>query len=312
VIPRAEELARYTLERQHPLTRTWVDDARRLAILTEEHAALDILLAEDLEIAAQRAQRLTPGKPAESMLNRWVAVGNDLRVMFGLRFENLDPAKPFVDATPMTRSPEPRDLPGLAAAAQEHYGIHRPRYVRLWSAEPGVEGTVPDRRFLAAPISELQPSGVPPGLALRPAKAVDHYEEALRAYADVDADHPHHREEATLQDLDDLQESADDGLLYDVTVHGEWAGYAAAIIKPDDALGLPAYVVRELVLAKRHRGHGYGRHLSALLAQALPDPTRILIGTIHSANHSARTAALQAGRHDVGGWLQLPLSPAGA
>ncbi|HZX08682.1 hypothetical protein, partial [Kribbella sp.] len=117
MIPTAEELARWTLERQHPLTREWVDDARRLAILAEEHAALDILLAEDLEIAAARAQRLAPGKPAESMLNHWVAVGNDLRVMFSMRFENLDLARPFVDATPMTRSPQPLDLPAIADAA---------------------------------------------------------------------------------------------------------------------------------------------------------------------------------------------------
>lgn len=307
MIPTAEELARWTLERQHPLTRTWVDDERRLAILAEEHAALDILLAEDLDIAAQRAERLAPGRPAESMLNRWVAVGNDLQVMYSMRFENLNLARPFVDATPMTRSPRPSDLPAIAAAAQEHYGIHHPLYVRLWTADPGVDGTLPDRRFLAAPISELQPYDVPPGLALHPAKTVDHYDDARRAYAAVDADHPHHVEEATLQDLDDLQESAEDGLLYDVTVHGEWAGYAAAIIKPDDALGLPAYVVRELVLAPEHRGQGYGRHLSTLLAQALPDPTRILIGTIHTTNQGARTAALKAGRHDIGTWLQLPL-----
>ncbi|GAA3150044.1 GNAT family N-acetyltransferase [Kribbella aluminosa] len=306
-MPSAEELARYTLERQHPLTRAWVDDARRMAILAEEHAALDILLAEDLDIAAARAQRLAPGKPAESMLNRWVAVGNDLRAMFSLRFENLNLARPFVDATPMTRSPEPVDLPAIAAAAQEYYGIHNPLYVRLWTAGDGVDGTTPDRRFLAAPIGDLHPSDVPPGLALRRAKTVDHYDDARRAYAAVDAEHPHHAEEATLQDLDDLQESADDGLLYDVTVNDEWAGYAAAIIKPDDALGLPAYVVRELVLAPGYRGHGYGRHLSTLLAQALPDPTRILIGTIHSANHAARTAALKSGRQDIGGWLQLPL-----
>ncbi|HEY3558329.1 MAG TPA: GNAT family N-acetyltransferase [Kribbella sp.] len=307
MIPGAGELAKYTLERQHPLTRTWVDDARRLAILAEEHAALDILLAEDLEVAALRAERLAPGKPAESMLNRWVAVGNDLHVMFSMRFENMNLARPFVDATPMSRSPEPPDLPRIAAAAQEYYGIHTPLYVRLWSAESGIDGTVPDRRFLAAPISELQPYDVPPGLALRLAKTVDHYDDARRAYAAVDAEHPHHPEEAAIQDRDDLQEAADEGMLFDVTVNEEWAGYAAAVIKPDDALGLPAYVVRELVLAPEHRGHGYGRHLSALLAQALPDPTRILIGTIHHANHAARTAALAAGRQDVGGWVQLPL-----
>ena len=71
-----------------------------------------------------------------------------------------------------------------------------------------------------------------------------------------------------------------------------------------------AYVVLELILAEHHRGYGYGRHLSTLLARALPDPSRILIGTIHATNTGARTAALQAGRHDIGGWLQLPLGQA--
>ncbi|MDX3000941.1 GNAT family N-acetyltransferase [Kribbella solani] len=310
MIPTAEELAKYTLDRQHPLTRAWADDGPRLAVLAEEHAALDILLAEDLEIAAQRATNLAPGKPAETMLNKWVAVSNDLSAMFGIRLENMNPAKPFVDATPMTRSPEPRDLPALAAAAREHFGVHDPLYLRLWSAEPELDGTEPDRRFLAAPISELQPRDVPAGLALRPAKSVDHYDEAREAYDAVDADHPHHADEATLQSLADLQESADDGLLFDVMVNGEWAGYSAAMINQADTLGLPAYVVGEVILAKQHRGHGYGRHLSALLAQSLPDPTRILIGTIHSANHGARTAALRAGRQDIGGWLQLPLNQA--
>ncbi|WP_329003627.1 GNAT family N-acetyltransferase [Kribbella sp. NBC_00709] len=289
------------------MTRTWVDDARRLAILAEEHAALDILLAEDLEIAAQRAERLTPGQPAESLLNRWVAVGNDLHAMLSLRFEGMDVTKPFVDATPMTRSPLPPDLPALAAAARDVYGIHNPQYVRVWSAEPDIPGTQPDRRFLAAPISDLQPHDVPPGLALTPASTVDHYDEARQAYDAVDAEHPHHADEASLQDRDDLEEAAAEGLLFDITANGDWAGYAAAVIKPDDALGLPAYVVLELILAEKHRGHGYGQHLSTLLARALPDPTRILIGTIHALNHSARTAAEKAGRQDIGGWRQLPL-----
>lgn len=310
MIPTADELARYTLERQHPLTRTWVDDATRLKALAQEHAGVDVLLAEDLDIATSRAARFAPGQPAESMLNYWLPVDNDLHAMVSMRFEGLDPTKPFVDATPMTRAPRTSDLPALAAVAREAYGIHNPRYVRLWSAEAGIPGTQPDRRFFAAPISQLQPHDVPPELALVPARGVDHYDEAKRAYDAVDAAHPHHPEEASLQDRDDLAESAEEGLLFDITVDGEWAGYAAGVDKLENALGLPAYVVREMILAPEYRGRGYGRHLSALLAQALPDHNRVLIGTIHSANQGARTAALTAGRQDIGGWLQLPLDQA--
>ncbi|GAA1664641.1 hypothetical protein GCM10009745_03020 [Kribbella yunnanensis] len=302
----AAELAAYTLERQHPLTRAWVDDETRLQLLTIQHEDPDVLLANSMEIAQLRTDRFAPGHPAESMLNYWLPAG-DLHAMFSMRFEGGDATKPFVDATPMTRSPHPGDFPALAAAALDLYGMHNPRYLRLWSADPELPGTEPDRRFLAAPIRDLGPTDVPPGLALRQTATVDHYDEAQQAYADVDAAHPHHVEEASIQDLEDLQDAADTGLLFDVMVNDEWAGYAAAVVKPEDSLGLPAYVVRELIITKKHRGNAYGHHLSHLLAAALPDPTHILIGTIHSANHGARTAARTAGRHDIGGWLRLPL-----
>ncbi|WP_405062292.1 GNAT family N-acetyltransferase [Kribbella sp. NBC_01505] len=302
----AAELAGFTLARQHPLTRGWADDETRLRLLTESHEDPDILLANSLEVAELRTERFAPGQPVESMLNYWLPSG-DLHAMFSMRFEGGDTTKPFVDATPMTRSPQPEDLQALKQSALEIYGMHKPRYLRLWSADPELPGTEPDRRFLAAPIRELRPTDVPSGLELKQVATVDHYDEAKQAYADVDAQHPHHVVEAGIQDREDLQETADEGLLFDITVHGEWAGYAAAVVKPEDSLGLPAYVVRDLILTKKHRGHGYGRHLSHLLAQALPDPTHVLIGTIHAANHGARTAALTAGRQEIGAWLQLPL-----
>ncbi|WBQ06283.1 hypothetical protein [Kribbella sp. CA-293567] len=215
MIPSAAELAAYTLERQHPLTRQWVDDETRLELLTEQHAGLDVLLAQDRSIAESRIERLAPGTPVDAMLNHWVLVGNDLHAMLSMRFEGLDVTKPFVDASPLSRPLEPRDLSGLAAAAMEIYRVHRPRYVRLWSSEPidAFPGTQRDRRFLGAPIADLQPYGVPGGLALTPAATVDHYDEALAAYAAVDRDHPAHSEQASLASLESLQDSADQGLL---------------------------------------------------------------------------------------------------
>ncbi|HEY6738618.1 MAG TPA: hypothetical protein VI076_07180 [Actinopolymorphaceae bacterium] len=48
-----------------------------------------------------------------------------------------------------------------------------------------------------------------------------------------------------------------------------------------ETLGMPGYVVRELILTSHGRGRGYGPHLTTLLARALPDDGRVLIGTIH-------------------------------
>ena len=309
-IPAARELARCFLAAQHPSTRLWVDDAVRLDMLAAQ-CADDVQLAIDLEIAASRARRFAPGLPAEALLNRWTATSDDLNAILSVRWEGGDPGKPFVDATVTSRPLTGDDLPVLVRAGAEIYGALRPRYLRLWSAAPPGRfvGTRPDRRFLAAPVGMVRAGfeqSVPPELMLTPARALDHYQDASAAYDDIDHEHRAHAEQAKIASRRALEQSMTAGTLFDVTVEGHWAGYVSVRTK-GESLGMPAYVVQELVLATKFRGRGYGPHLTTLLARALPDETRVLIGTIHVHNRGARQAAERGGRTDVGGWIQVPL-----
>ncbi|MDL2343592.1 hypothetical protein QOL99_05440 [Deinococcus sp. MIMF12] len=307
-LPTAADLATFSLTAQHPLTRGWVDDAARLALLEEEHA-FDLQLATDLDLAARRAEFLNVGQPAGAFLNRWVTVLPDLRAMLSIRFEGLDPEKPFVDVSVTSRPLMPDDLPALREAALDMYGAFRPGRLRVWSAAQvgAFPGTWPDRRVLAAPLAELRGHEVPGELSLRPTADLAHHAGAVAAYAAVDGQHPEHAGQARVIDDDDLQACIQAGTMFDVLWKGEWSGYAGTL--PETQLGLPAQVVQELLLAPHARGHGLGPHLSTLLARALPDDGRVLLGTIHGENRGARQAALAAGRRDIGGWSWVPLSP---
>lgn len=309
-LPSATDLARWTLEAQHPLTRGWSDDESRLARLAEDHE-FDLRLATDLELARTRAT-LAPGHDPEELFNRWVAVSPGLDVLLSMRFEGGDATKPFVDASALSRPVEQGDLDALAAAAIEAFGSFAPLYLRLWSAAPtdAYAGTARDKRFLAAPLAQLsgRPVDLPDGLSLSPTADLRHWDDAVAAYAAVDAAHPKHPDQARIQGRDDLQESIEAGTLFDVLVGGEWAGWVGATTDTGSSLGLSAYEVQELVLAPVHRGRGFGPHLTTLLARALPERDRVLLGTIHADNRAAIEAARRAGRHDVGGWLQLPLA----
>ncbi|TWD75274.1 acetyltransferase (GNAT) family protein [Kribbella amoyensis] len=306
-MPTAAELAQSGLAAQHPVTRGWAPDEVRLGRL-ERQFAFDVRLATDLDIATQRAARYAPGRPPEVMLNEWVQVAPDLQAMLSMRYEGGAADKPFVDATPLSRPVEAADLAHLAAAAQARYGELRPRYLRLWSRHPAgwFDGTALDKRYLAAPLASLRGATVAAGLTVAPAESLDRYDDARQAYAAVDAAYPDHPDQAALQSADNLAETLANGLLFDVRVDGEWAGYVAAMTG-DDTLGLPAYIVEELILAPAYRGRGYGSSLSTLLADALPTDLDVLLGTIHAANRGAITAATRAGRIDVGGWFQVPL-----
>ncbi|GAA5514427.1 hypothetical protein Dcar01_03182 [Deinococcus carri] len=309
-LPTARDLAACSLAAQHPLTRLWVDDTARLDLLAEEHA-FDLQLATDLDLAAGRAEFLDVGQPPEAFLNRWVEVRPDLRAMLSIRFERLDPTRPFVDVSVTSRPLVPADVPALKDAAEVAYGAFHPPRLRLWSAEPldgwpaRLPGARPDMRVLAAPLTELRAGQVPEGLTLAPTRDTSRHAEAARAYAALDAAHPDHTRQARLLSEEDLQEVMDEGTMFDVLWQGEWSGYAGALA--ETKLGLPAYVVQELLLTPRARGQGLGAHLSTLLARALPEEGRVLLGTVHGENLGARRAALKAGRYDVGGWTWVPL-----
>ncbi|MBB5232731.1 hypothetical protein [Deinococcus budaensis] len=312
-LPTAADLAAFSLAAQHPLTRTWVDDRTRLALLAEEHA-FDLQLATDLDLAAQRADFLNVGQPPAAFLNRWAEVGPDLGAMLSIRFEGLDREKPFVDASVTTRPLTPDDLPALQQAALDVYGAFQPGRLRVWSAAPlegwtaALPGASADLRVLAAPLAALRRRGVPDGLTLRPARDLTHHGEAVAAYAAVDARHPQHAGQARVIEEDDLRACIEAGTMFDVLWRGSWSGYAGTL--PETQLGLPAQVVQELLLAPHARGHGLGPPLSTLLARALPGDERVLSGTIHGENLGARRAARNAGRHDVGGWSWVPLAEA--
>ena len=311
-LPSAADLARFTLATQHPLIRSWQPDGERLERLIEAHA-FDLHLATDLELAAQRSAFLDVGQEAQAFLNRWVRVSDDLEAMLSIRFEGLDRSKPFVDATVLSRPFVHSDLEALVRAAREMYSAFNPLYLRLWSAEPDghFAGTGPDKRFLAAPLSELATRQAPPELSLSPTRDLSRYLDAQTAYASVDAAHPAHLGQAHVQSEEDIQESIDARTFFDVLVSGTWAGYVGATHETEgDTLGLDAHVVQELILAPEFRGRGYGAALSTLLAAALPERGRVLIGTIHAENVGAQRAAKAAGRVDVGGWVQVRLTPA--
>jgi GNAT superfamily N-acetyltransferase len=310
-LPTARDLAEYTLGQQHPITEGWSPPGVRVKLLTGEHQ-IDLDLAADQDLAAARRDRFAPGQPADLFLNSWEQVRPGLYVMLSIRYESGNPARPFVDFSAASRPRnEDRDIAAVAVSAALRYGILRPACLRWWTSRPAgaIPGTSHDRRFLAAPLGELTGQPVPGQLALQTSRDLSRYGQAVAAYQSVDRTHPDHPRQAAIETADDLAGLQRDGTLFDVLLDGRWAGYVAA--EPGHTLGLAGYTVAELILTDAARGHGYGRHLTTLLAQALSRPapagTAVLTGTIHQRNTGALRAARQAGRHDIGGWVTIPL-----
>jgi len=307
-------LAHTDLQSGHARLRDWETDEDRHRRLTAWHAD-NLELLTSMDIAHVRADHFAlPGLHAEHYLDRWEPAAQGLHALLSIRFENLDVQRPFVNVSGLSRPWTPADLPALRDAANRAYHPFRPATLRLTTALPvdALPGLTPEFRFLTAPLQDLARPDLtlPPELTLRPTTDDTHLQDARDAYAALDAQHPAHARQAQVIGAEQLADTVQAGLMYDVLVHGEWAGYVGA--QPAEEIGLDVLQVQELLLTPRHRGHGYGPHLGTLFARTVlrdhPDHAhRHLFGTIHAHNHGAYPAALRAGRHDVGGYTLLPL-----
>lgn len=293
----------------HPWVREHVPEAVRRAALEEELGFWLNTAAQDLEYATSYAQAAPQsGEPPEAYLDRWLPLPDGAHILAGPRYLGRDPDLPFVGVSASDRPLRPSDRAALTAAARTSFEAFRPGFVLLTTADP--IGAWPDAgselRQVVGLLGDLRAHPSPPSLTTRPRADTDFYGRYCAIHeAQVKAD-PRHARHTRCEDEDDLKELAASGLLYDVLLNGTWAGILAA--EPDSRCGVKGATVVELLLAPEHRGRGFGKHLSPLLAKSLPfADDECLMGTIHADNAPAYHAALAAGRHDVGGEVRLPL-----
>lgn len=291
----------------HPWVHAHVAEPVRRASLEEElgfwltTAAQDMGYAESFAAAAPSS-----GEPPEAYLDRWLPLPDGSHVLAGPRYLGRDPNLPFVGITASDRPLTSRDRSPLRALATSSFEAFGPGFVLVTTADPigAWPGCGAEMRQVVGTLADLRERHVPPHLTTSPRGDTDFYDRYQAAHETQVRSDPAHARRARLEEEDDLQELADRGLLHDVLVDGDWAGIVAA--EPGCRRGIKGATVVELLLVPEYRGRGLGKHLSPLLAKALPMPDdECLMGTIHADNAPAYRAAIAAGRVDVGGEVRI-------
>lgn len=287
-----------------------VSAARRRQALEEELGYWLHTAAADPDYAASFAE-VAPqsGQPASAYLDRWLPLSSGGHVLAGPRYFGRDPDLPFVGISASDRPLTVDDRHAFCAVALEHFAPFRPGFVLLTTADPvgAWPGTRAVMRQLVGLLGELRRRRTPPELSVArrddAAAIYDRYVAIHRIHVEQE---PAHARRTRVEELTDLQRIADEELLFDVCVDGDWAGLLAA--EDEMRRGISGATVVELMLDHAYRGRGYGAHLSTLLARAVPlTDDAFLMGTIYADNVRAYRSALRAGRVDVGGEIAISL-----
>jgi GNAT superfamily N-acetyltransferase len=280
----------------HPWVRDHVPQAVRRAALEVELGFWLNTAARDMNYAIGYAgQAPQIGQPAEAYLDRWIGLDRDAHVLVGPRYLGRDPDLPFVGVSASDRPLTPADREQITAVARDALAAFKPGFVMLTTADPigAWPDTRPEMRQVVGCLANLRRQQTPAKLSAYPRTDTDFYDR----YREIHAAHvlrdPTHARHARCEDRQDLQTLAEHGMLFDVRVDGVWAGIIAG--ERDTRRGIRGATVIELLLDHKYRGLGYGRHLSTLLAKALPLPSTRTT-TRRTAPHSALGAWTSAAR----------------
>lgn len=261
----------------------------------------------DEAFARLRADRIGLAT-AREYLQRVIDVGG-ARVLCGIRFYNLDPARPFVELIAWT-SPEV-DLAAAARAAMESFGVFEPGSARVFLAgtSPPAVGagcSVSGDAVLCAETLRAIVGSPPPLNTERVTlidAAIDTAEEFVAAgYRALAQRSPEIARCIEPADREQLAVCSADGRLAWWLLDGEVAGLIA--VRRERWLGLDGYLMVEEVAAPGQVGKRTAaaaqRRLAESLAQA--DAGLPLFGTIDLCNHPSRRAAAGVGRREIGAW----------
>ncbi len=261
-----------------------------------------------------------PNASYEQFKNSWLELPELGHAIVGIRFWSLNLDRPFVEVVVSEQLlHKDADLEAIKHAVLAPYKAFRAKHLRLFlpSHWPGYgqgdisrwQGAFWEQRYLAARISDMHARPVPAQtarLTLVKPSDMSFYTRYADLYQQRVAAQPMLSEYARLESQEDMASYLEEGTLFEVYIDGAWAGIVA--VSRHEEEGLRGFLMIEILLTPDVSGQGFGVALQhQLVNQLAANEDDVLFGTIDARNIAAIKTAQRSGRHDIGGFLWLPV-----
>ena len=268
-----------------------------------------VKLCFNTEFGHQFQQRCKiPGISAEEYQNRAFLDQHGQLWIAGIRFRNLDLKSPFIALTAPFFDGEPSAEEQVCfAEVLKDFGafnVHRIQFLTLgnWQLrEPALAGVWNlDKTLVCGTIGEVAKTTFTSEVSLRKPCDESYLARYNQAFDALLSERPFLANLLAREDEASFQESAEDGLLFEVMVDNQWAGLIA--VEKDELWGQTGFLIREEILAAWTRGRGLGPQLQSALALELlksNESSTLLHGTIHADNSPSLKTALRSSRKAI-------------
>ena len=276
-----------------------------LSFITENESTVLAGLHEELElitklgseeISARRHQFFNlPGTTVADFKERGSTTGADDVTVAVIRFVGLDVNRPFVSIISTLRRVEQRELGQILA---ENVSVFNPHSVRMPVPESFEyqDFAQADRYTVVGDLREIlgRPKVSAGKVELCVPADLGFYQAYLEEYEAFHQASPELRQEVRPESREDLQDSLEAGLLFQIFIDGNFAGVIGGDLQKYH--GIQSVHVREEILFRSYRGRGFGAQAQRAFCEALDGSVKLLCGSIFHKNTSSLKTALRNGR----------------
>jgi GNAT superfamily N-acetyltransferase len=255
-----------------------------------------------------------PDASAEDYQECFYEIKPACHILAGIRHLGGARDRPFVHVL-FGFSPTADDLNLIKRFAAEQFARFSPQHISLWLrpssalAQELHQKGLTSRSYTAGRLATILKSPLPVGYhridleTLDKAPSGGWYE---KAYRDFHSSHPELAPWVLMADSEELQNCADDALLFRVTIDGEPAGLIGGRKEP--LLGCPAVYITEFLLIPPFRGQGLAMALQRKFLDLLSSEFDLVWGTIDAKNRASTHTAMKTGRIGIRSEFFVPLN----
>lgn len=300
------------LKNIHPAVKSWFTETELERNINKEldknvESLFDDYLAEKFWQYAQITDT-----NAEDYKTKLIKLG-DLVIMVGIRFKGGNLNKPFINLIYSTQDINNQLIDEIADRLRLIYTKFNPKALRIYycasagylsksQTAKSLNKLDKDLGYFAGSLKEIRSLPKPSHydrMVLQLATNLDFYDQYLQIYKELHEENPWTKEEIYHESREALQDSLENGLLFNVFIDNQWVGIITSYL--DTAVGMYGYCVLEFALRKEWRGKGFGSVLQRHFAEVLDEKqTDVIFGTIAAKNLPSRYAVQRAGRIEIG------------
>jgi len=256
------------------------------------------LNSEETKKARNDHFKVTGAKP-DDYVEKVLLLDSGGKVIYGIRHMGGNPDLPFIQLNPNFRIQSKAEALEVYEKIEHEFEVFKPKYLSFWSRDQ-VDADFFGSTYMVSTSNQMKHLDEWPlesDITFTKITDDSYYEWYKQGYEEFHNSFPELSKKVTVNSVDSMRDSLEDGLLYYVELSGEKIGLIAG--EKSKLLGHDGIYFHEIFISKKWKGKGLAKAIQRNFISSFTVGHEFVWGTIDSHNLPSFKTAKSNGRRPI-------------